>query len=110
MTESQAPARSPVYEFDYVADPGVLADCHARYWELKETAPPVIWTNSHGGHWVCNTGAAVQHVVRHPEIFSSRYLSIPHNPNQPKMIPQMRSEEHTSELQSLMRISYAVFC
>src|SRR3546814_3029063 len=25
-------------------------------------------------------------------------------------IPQVRSEEHTSELQSLMRISYAVFC
>src|SRR3546814_4690616 len=25
-------------------------------------------------------------------------------------IPQDRSEEHTSELQSLMRISYAVFC
>src|SRR3546814_1255685 len=24
--------------------------------------------------------------------------------------PVMRSEEHTSELQSLMRISYAVFC
>src|SRR3546814_5289918 len=24
--------------------------------------------------------------------------------------PEMRSEEHTSELQSLMRISYAVFC
>src|SRR3546814_5283981 len=25
-------------------------------------------------------------------------------------IPTFRSEEHTSELQSLMRISYAVFC
>src|SRR3546814_4920544 len=25
-------------------------------------------------------------------------------------LPQIRSEEHTSELQSLMRISYAVFC
>src|SRR3546814_3553822 len=25
-------------------------------------------------------------------------------------IPDVRSEEHTSELQSLMRISYAVFC
>src|SRR3546814_2167416 len=25
-------------------------------------------------------------------------------------LTQMRSEEHTSELQSLMRISYAVFC
>src|SRR3546814_937255 len=28
----------------------------------------------------------------------------------PKRIAEMRSEEHTSELQSLMRISYAVFC
>src|SRR3546814_2521885 len=29
----------------------------------------------------------------------------------PEMLPQgRRSEEHTSELQSLMRISYAVFC
>src|SRR3546814_4777972 len=26
------------------------------------------------------------------------------------ILPQLRSEEHTSELQSLMRISYAVFC
>src|SRR3546814_1249581 len=26
------------------------------------------------------------------------------------MLEEMRSEEHTSELQSLMRISYAVFC
>src|SRR3546814_4619040 len=28
----------------------------------------------------------------------------------PAMIARGRSEEHTSELQSLMRISYAVFC
>src|SRR3546814_3482792 len=27
-----------------------------------------------------------------------------------KIVAQIRSEEHTSELQSLMRISYAVFC
>src|SRR3546814_3485605 len=26
------------------------------------------------------------------------------------LLAQLRSEEHTSELQSLMRISYAVFC
>src|SRR3546814_1950255 len=29
---------------------------------------------------------------------------------QRRVPPPMRSEEHTSELQSLMRISYAVFC
>src|SRR3546814_3712634 len=28
----------------------------------------------------------------------------------PQVLPLWRSEEHTSELQSLMRISYAVFC
>src|SRR3546814_3567176 len=28
----------------------------------------------------------------------------------PEALAQLRSEEHTSELQSLMRISYAVFC
>src|SRR3546814_9731432 len=38
----------------------------------------------------------------------------PHAPNvgdsQSSSTKRMRSEEHTSELQSLMRISYAVFC
>src|SRR3546814_10315616 len=31
-------------------------------------------------------------------------------PNAAAQTPTTRSEEHTSELQSLMRISYAVFC
>src|SRR3546814_4541061 len=31
-------------------------------------------------------------------------------PDPPPAYPFQRSEEHTSELQSLMRISYAVFC
>src|SRR3546814_6267767 len=37
-------------------------------------------------------------------LFSSFGVSAPHQE------PKLRSEEHTSELQSLMRISYAVFC
>src|SRR3546814_5356657 len=35
--------------------------------------------------------------------FRDRLYLLPH-------LPRVRSEEHTSELQSLMRISYAVFC
>src|SRR3546814_4228253 len=31
-------------------------------------------------------------------------------PGRPAIVAAMRSEEHTSELQSLMRNSYAVFC
>src|SRR3546814_4486499 len=38
-----------------------------------------------------------------------RHLT-PARPPSPKKRPRKRSEEHTSELQSLMRISYAVFC
>src|SRR3546814_10101530 len=33
-----------------------------------------------------------------------------HAPRYSAVTPKRRSEEHTSELQSLMRISYAVFC
>src|SRR3546814_2693589 len=42
---------------------------------------------------------------------------MPHHPRRDQverrgfpLRPEVRSEEHTSELQSLMRISYAVFC
>src|SRR3546814_6263338 len=38
-----------------------------------------------------------------------RILSLPRKDGDPISL-RMRSEEHTSELQSLMRISYAVFC
>src|SRR3546814_9195432 len=37
-------------------------------------------------------------------------LSLAHQMSLPPARIAMRSEEHTSELQSLMRISYAVFC
>src|SRR3546814_10646345 len=50
-----------------------------------------------------------------PGLFSSR-TAMPLFDAQPmarlpnRIFPHARSEEHTSELQSLMRISYAVFC
>src|SRR3546814_3442226 len=37
-------------------------------------------------------------------------LSEAHDFEVPEAMVELRSEEHTSELQSLMRISYAVFC
>src|SRR3546814_7441540 len=40
----------------------------------------------------------------------SMALSFPHDADAHDWDLQYRSEEHTSELQSLMRISYAVFC
>src|SRR3546814_2115297 len=39
-----------------------------------------------------------------------RKVSVKRRPSVSYSSPLVRSEEHTSELQSLMRISYAVFC
>src|SRR3546814_4812121 len=50
---------------------------------------------------------------RSPSRSSSSYWVISSSPSQTPSThhrPQWRSEEHTSELQSLMRNSYAVFC
>src|SRR3546814_8140952 len=46
-------------------------------------------------------------------VFSRNTLKCPQNSGLrvgATCVPQARSEEHTSELQSLMRLSYAVFC
>lgn len=95
--------RGPVHEFDYIADPELIKDCHARYWRLKEEAPPVFWTPANGGHWVATTPSAIIHVVRHPETFSSRYLSIPPRPDQPKMIPEMLDPPEHRPYRQLLR-------
>src|SRR3546814_5955809 len=50
--------------------------------------------------------AAEEH---HRAIVANRQSRIAHAGGQ-KFAQESRSEEHTSELQSLMRISYAVFC
>src|SRR3546814_4155110 len=42
-----------------------------------------------------------------PQFYGLRH---PHRFIEPRPAATQRSEEHTSELQSLMRISYAVFC
>src|SRR3546814_5549673 len=46
-----------------------------------------------------------------PNIASTRTIRVSGNvPQKRRLKSFIRSEEHTSELQSLMRISYAVFC
>src|SRR3546814_2824247 len=49
------------------------------------------------------TSAPVTAAVKVPRIVTGRFRTL-------EEVSQVRSEEHTSELQSLMRISYAVFC
>src|SRR3546814_964085 len=51
-----------------------------------------------------SAGLMDQHRSRIEELLDLEWLERPHE------VAAARSDEHTSELQSLMRISYAVFC
>src|SRR3546814_1635886 len=70
----------------------------------EESEKLLNWLESDGirlvdveGEWTCPVGGARRHLAIHDAVNESRK-------------ELARSEEHTSELQSLMRISYAVFC
>ena len=95
--------REPVYEFDYVHDSELTKDLHGTYWRLKENAPPVFWTPLNGGHWVVTSADAAIEVLRHPDRFSSKFLSIPPNPNQPKMIPESLDPPEHRPYRQLLR-------
>src|SRR3546814_8725994 len=72
--------------------------------------PPLAGTAEAGGSladfiWF-RTGGAAEWLVRPRDVADlAQFLAA-----LPPHMPVLRSEEHTSELQSLMRISYAVFC
>src|SRR3546814_7574342 len=70
---------------------------------------------------VCYTGVAsapghdtavwLEQVLTHPSAHRSPAMVVQRLAEEgSKWLSRVRSEEHTSELQSLMRISYAVFC
>src|SRR3546814_4411743 len=60
----------------------------------------------------CQYGRQVSHAAQHGQAVNLRALfgQVVDITNGPETRRVYRSEEHTSELQSLMRISYAVFC
>src|SRR3546814_7843500 len=68
----------------------------------------VNWTVLSSQHNLAAISAPTSSRVQSPNvaIYAHPCFSIPHCYD----AKSLRSEEHTSELQSLMRISYAVFC
>src|SRR3546814_4030116 len=73
--------------------------------ERQARIDPDIHARDHAVH-VMDTVAADQ-----PQDLAFALLPVPDQPaHEAAGVLDRRSEEHTSELQSLMRISYAVFC
>src|SRR3546814_8406108 len=84
----------PVVDADHAVDPrgrhAPFGECHADVVEHLRV------------HFI----AAIALGLKHAE--KARFLHFLHGLD--RHLAQFRSEEHTSELQSLMRSSYAVFC
>ena len=71
------PAHVPpeaIYDFDFRADPGLLADPHERLREVLREAPPVFWTPRNGGRWIVMGYAEIYEAARDPERFTSTFM------------------------------------
>src|SRR3546814_4724327 len=73
---------------------GVLAIRFFRTTNRYTSTRMLVWNRDNGKRKICK-GSSFAHLV---------------TVNAAAILRVTRSEEHTSELQSLMRISYAVFC
>src|SRR3546814_1801603 len=83
-----------------------LADVHAGLgakWALDD-----LWEGRDSGRTVRTFQAIIFRLYSAGVIFLD--VAARHDPIAAKLGQACRSEEHTSELQSLMRIPYAVFC
>src|SRR3546814_1826107 len=80
--------------------------CSANFLQSGRSPPCVIPASMEEHHGASSTAlAAISEDTR----CRSAARSFPAHPRKASLLRD-RSEEHTSELQSLMRISYAVFC
>lgn len=103
MSDVDLIAREPVHEFDYVNDASLRNNVHDGYWELKKEAPPVFWTPANGGHWVLNSGAAVDEVLLNTQAFTSRYVTIPATTYTPMIIPVTSDPPEHGRYRQLLR-------
>src|SRR3546814_5146693 len=80
-----------------------------RLWEINAAGISTPWV---AGEWLFVVTDDAQLLCIARATGKIRWISqLKHYENaKKKKNPMNRSEEHTSELQSLMRISYAVFC
>src|SRR3546814_3188162 len=91
----------------YTHGPAIRAvDSCARSGQISAHAAGQAWQKPAAAH----VGEEANACFRHGESCPLRRDAIPRRKGYANAATHCRSEEHTSELQSLMRISYAVFC
>src|SRR3546814_9519542 len=96
--------------------PPALGEAGAQVISARVAGFPIMVSNYAGGVLTWTTGGLMRsEFTGDQETYRHRDINTEYRPVNSFCVLQTdkntsRSEEHTSELQSLMRISYAVFC
>src|SRR3546814_9655815 len=95
----------------------MFSNCANRLWPSVSAVMPVPSEIKKADRFICALGPSELVTILGYDRRDLPAASGPHShlfsrsrPYRRYLLPWSRSEEHTSELQSLMRISYAVFC
>src|SRR3546814_9202338 len=102
------PRHRPPYiaEIGLFGRPTLNQNVETMFWVRDIVEKGAEWFASHGR----NGGKGLRSYSVSGRVKSPGVKLAPAGISVKELIEEFRSEEHTSELQSLMRISYAVFC
>src|SRR3546814_5177748 len=117
VEEDYGPVTDWATDFDLM-DPDYVVHPEQRWTEQRNGGCPIAFTERRQRTWLPVRYEDLSAIAHDTDRFSSRDIVVVSPFEQPinDLLPvppissDPRSEEHTSELQSLMRISYAVFC
>lgn len=93
-----------VVDFDIFEDPKLLQQPHRGYKALHGRTPDIFYTPRNGGHWVVTRFEHMTAILRDPEHFSSRELTIPKSNSANVMLPlNLDPPDHAAYRAVLMR-------
>ena len=108
---TEAPSALPDYvrpelvvDFDIYTEPSLLVQPHQGYRALHGKTPDIFYTPRNGGHWVITRFDHMTRILRDPEHFSSRELTIPKSNSSYVMMPlNLDPPDHAAYRATLMR-------
>ena len=76
-----------VVDFDMYNIPGSDEDVQLSYRAFQQAYPEIFWTPHNGGHWVATRADDIEAILRNPERFCSRHITVPRLEGIPPTVP-----------------------
>lgn len=76
-----------VFDFNVYGPENGETDLHTAWRQLRQKAPPIIWTPYHGGHWLPTRFEDIDFIQRNHDPFSMRDITMPANLRPTRVLP-----------------------